>query len=594
MSHKQFTLAGDVENTEIVTPNNPSANHHKAYFKSGGKVHVLNSSGTEDRLDTLSEVYERGTDSRSITGVPFSERGKFKLAVTYSAPDIVATISFVGANTSFSYYINNKKYTVTSSELSAYEATATPDTEGVWYFYIDQSTTDVTSPVLGLTQTPWKILDPDVLLWDFYWDNATHAAMWIGEERHTAGRDIFQHARNHSQGAIYKSGLTLSQYNGLSTFSSNTDNNFGRAMFTIASGAFYDEDILNNIVHADDAYTSTPASPKTDWNLTVQQFLGFTALADTGTDPTTIVFPSSRTLEAGQAITVMQGNTTTVRGTTTASATVTGTTHTVTSVTGMQAGDAIIVAGRFPIYYLETPASSYWKRIAASNFPVLMSGAAATTANIASGNAQYSNPSTGALVNVTANRHFPIYLVATNSVNEPIIAICGQGQSTSSTLATSLLETPFQFQNLIGLSGLGFQETVPFYRLTYHYNSTAGFNQNRARLVDVTFLNLRVATVTGTVIGTGTTSVAASQVYTDTSAFSGGLLTTSETDAQKVFEKIDAGVPKANYAATAAPGINDDNSAFYSVGSIWVDVTGDDAYICVDASTGAAVWKIIT
>jgi hypothetical protein len=47
---------------------------------------------------------------------------------------------------------------------------------------------------------------------------------------------------------------------------------------------------------------------------------------------------------------------------------------------------------------------------------------------------------------------------------------------------------------------------------------------------------------------------------------------------------------KNNYAASAAPGTGDDDGDGYSVGSIWIDTTGDDAYICVDASTGAAVW----
>ena len=45
------------------------------------------------------------------------------------------------------------------------------------------------------------------------------------------------------------------------------------------------------------------------------------------------------------------------------------------------------------------------------------------------------------------------------------------------------------------------------------------------------------------------------------------------------------------YDATAAPAVTDDSGDGYAVGSIWVDVTGDDAYICVDASVGAAVWK---
>ena len=46
-----------------------------------------------------------------------------------------------------------------------------------------------------------------------------------------------------------------------------------------------------------------------------------------------------------------------------------------------------------------------------------------------------------------------------------------------------------------------------------------------------------------------------------------------------------------NYSATAAPTVNDDSGDGYSVGSIWVDVTNDDAYILVDASSGAAIWN---
>ena len=48
---------------------------------------------------------------------------------------------------------------------------------------------------------------------------------------------------------------------------------------------------------------------------------------------------------------------------------------------------------------------------------------------------------------------------------------------------------------------------------------------------------------------------------------------------------------KHNHAATAAPVAGDDNLDGYAVGSIWIDTTNDAAYICVDASTGAAVWN---
>ena len=42
--------------------------------------------------------------------------------------------------------------------------------------------------------------------------------------------------------------------------------------------------------------------------------------------------------------------------------------------------------------------------------------------------------------------------------------------------------------------------------------------------------------------------------------------------------------------ATAAPTTGDDTGDGYSVGSLWVNVTADTAYICADATSTAAVW----
>lgn len=51
---------------------------------------------------------------------------------------------------------------------------------------------------------------------------------------------------------------------------------------------------------------------------------------------------------------------------------------------------------------------------------------------------------------------------------------------------------------------------------------------------------------------------------------------------------------KANLSATAAPVVGDDDADGYLPGSLWVDITNDKAYICLDATTGAAVWIEIT
>lgn len=51
---------------------------------------------------------------------------------------------------------------------------------------------------------------------------------------------------------------------------------------------------------------------------------------------------------------------------------------------------------------------------------------------------------------------------------------------------------------------------------------------------------------------------------------------------------------KVKLDGTTAPGTSDDTTQGWSVGSIWVDVTGDAAYLCVDATTAAAQWKNVT
>jgi len=48
---------------------------------------------------------------------------------------------------------------------------------------------------------------------------------------------------------------------------------------------------------------------------------------------------------------------------------------------------------------------------------------------------------------------------------------------------------------------------------------------------------------------------------------------------------------KINYSADGAPDENDDSADGYRVGSLWIDITNDLPYTCVDDSAGAAVWS---
>jgi hypothetical protein len=47
---------------------------------------------------------------------------------------------------------------------------------------------------------------------------------------------------------------------------------------------------------------------------------------------------------------------------------------------------------------------------------------------------------------------------------------------------------------------------------------------------------------------------------------------------------------KYNTAATAAPGVGNDNTQGYAIGSEWWDTTNHHVYKCLNAATGAAVW----
>lgn len=46
-----------------------------------------------------------------------------------------------------------------------------------------------------------------------------------------------------------------------------------------------------------------------------------------------------------------------------------------------------------------------------------------------------------------------------------------------------------------------------------------------------------------------------------------------------------------NLSASTAPTVGDDSADGYAVGSLWIDTTADKAYVCLDATEGAAVWQ---
>ncbi|HEY1772417.1 MAG TPA: hypothetical protein VGH91_04415 [Gammaproteobacteria bacterium] len=52
--------------------------------------------------------------------------------------------------------------------------------------------------------------------------------------------------------------------------------------------------------------------------------------------------------------------------------------------------------------------------------------------------------------------------------------------------------------------------------------------------------------------------------------------------------------PVSNYVATVDPGVSNDNTQGYVIGSNWLNTSTNTMFVCVSAGTGAAVWKADT
>ena len=66
----------------------------------------------------------------------------------------------------------------------------------------------------------------------------------------------------------------------------------------------------------------------------------------------------------------------------------------------------------------------------------------------------------------------------------------------------------------------------------------------------------------------------------------------SVTAGNLIFDSKTVNTLKNKYDATTAPGVDNDTTEGYAVGSHWIDVTNDNAYTCVDITEGAAVWPL--
>ena len=136
--------------------------------------------------------------------------------------------------------------------------------------------------------------------------------------------------------------------------------------------------------------------------------------------------------------------------------------------------------GQIPVFY-RLGASGYWKKDAATDFP-LKAGTARPQFNQLSG-------SWSAIDSTADGKFIAMYIIATNDVNNPIIAIMGQREDDN--LADAQANNTIDTLDLTGLPTLEFK---PLYRVIYETDSTYG-NSINARQLDVT--DLRFAETLG-------------------------------------------------------------------------------------------------
>lgn len=172
----------------------------------------------------------------------------------------------------------------------------------------------------------------------------------------------------------------------------------------------------------------------------------------------------------------------------------------------------------------------------------------------------------------------------------------GTGGTSASTARTSLgleIGTDVQAYSdvLLGIAGVDSGAgTIAADKMLYtdgtdSFATTSITSTSRTLLGQSSLANWRTALELG--------ALAQKDTIDSASLIDSGVITEANLSTA-VQAKLNQSAP-SKFDATAAPTANDDDSntggnGTFAVGSVWIDITNDEAYRCVDASTGAAVW----
>lgn len=162
----------------------------------------------------------------------FPNRTDSSISRTDSGPDRTFTIQ--PAVSTFDFYVGDVKYTKSGADTKVW-----PDTEGLHYFYYDDS------GVLQTTTT-WSddLVEKYALVALLYWDATNNDSILFADERHGITMSGTDHLYLHRTiRAAWDSGLGITLTNPADSSGNDNDS----AKFAVANGIFWDEDIKHTI-----------------------------------------------------------------------------------------------------------------------------------------------------------------------------------------------------------------------------------------------------------------------------------------------------------------------------------------------------------
>ena len=160
----------------------------------------------QQNLDTFMFGFVTNYDGTQETTIAFDGTNTFTLAPT---------------GTTWSYYRNGIKYTITGSKTVTLSGSP-PASKGLYYIYID-----ATDGTLTASTVSWNLEDTKVCVATVAWDNSATPKYWLSDERHSCSWSRRLHWEHHySEGSEIITAPVLSGYTVTPAVPADTDNTF--------------------------------------------------------------------------------------------------------------------------------------------------------------------------------------------------------------------------------------------------------------------------------------------------------------------------------------------------------------------------------